>query len=151
LEYLQSGGGLLCGSTAWGWMQTNKGKQLSDFPFTYFCNNLGVKLTESTANCPNPIPFRSELINFKNIQQAVDDLNENPDEKELYSIIGGAIKAIGDALPDVSAETLENVVTNATEDMIPDHSCPIKDQKCREQSQGLCSMLCLLPGIKAPG
>jgi hypothetical protein len=132
-------------------MQLNKGKQLSDFPFTYFCNKLGVKLTESTAKCPNPIPFQSELIKFKNIQQAVDNLNEDSDEKELYAIIGAAIRAIGDVLPDVPAETLENVITNATEDVIPGHSCPIKDKKCREQSQGLCNMLCFLPGIKAPG
>jgi hypothetical protein len=43
------------------------------------------------------------------------------------------------------------MVTNATEDIIPDNRCPIKNEKCREQSQGFCSMICLLPGIKAPG
>jgi hypothetical protein len=129
----------------------NKSKQLSDFPFTYFCNNLGVKLTNSIANCPNAIPFRSELVEFQNIQQAVKTLNENPDAKEFYSIIAAAIQEIGEITSDIPTDMLEDMVTNATEDVIPAHSCPIKYEKCREQSQGLCSMMCLLPGIKAPG
>ena len=135
MEYLQSGGGLLCGSTAWGWIQINKGKQLSDFPFACFCDYLGVKITNSIANCPNPIKFQSELIKFQNIQKAVDDLNENPDDKELYPIIGRAMKEIGGILPDIPIETLENLLRNARKDVIPAHSCPIKDKKCQEQSK----------------
>ena len=110
-----------------------------------------MKLSTSTASCQNPILFRPELIAFKNIQQVVEELHQNPNNKELYSIIGAAIKAIGEISNDLPANMLEDMVTNATQDVIPTHACPVKDQKCREQSQGLCNMLCLLPGIKAPG
>jgi hypothetical protein len=110
-----------------------------------------VKITNSISTCPNPIKFQSDLIQFQNIQKAVEDLNENPNLKELYPIIGAAIKEIGGLLSDIPIETLENLITKAEKDVIPTHSCPIKDKKCQEQSQGLCNMMCLLPGIKAPG
>jgi hypothetical protein len=47
----------------------------------------------------------------------------------------------------------KNIVRNAGNEVVPAKSCPIKDKSCREQSTGLCGILCglPLPGIKAPG
>jgi hypothetical protein len=150
-KYLQSGGALICAATAWGWLQMNKGKDLSSFSFARFCDYIGVKLTNSRASAANPILFRSNLVDFKNIYQTVENLNKNPDDKELFSIIGMAIREIGEILPGVPLETLKTTVMNAGHDMIPAKSCPIKDKKYREQSKALCGIMHVLPGIKAPG
>jgi len=61
------------------------------------------------------------------------------------------IREIGEILPGVPLETLETIVMNAGHDMIPGKTCPIKDKKCREQSNALCGIMHVLPGIKAPG
>jgi len=58
---------LVCGSTAWGWLQGSNGKLLSDFPFARFCDYIGVKITDNYADCPNPVEFHEGLIEFKNI------------------------------------------------------------------------------------
>jgi hypothetical protein len=148
---VQSGGALVCGVTAWGWLQMNKGKKLSDFSFARFCDYIGIKLTSSMANAPNPTLFQSDLVEFKNIYQTVEKLNKNPDDKELLSIVGIAIREIGEILPGVPLQTLKNMVMNAGHEMIPAKSCPIKDKKCREQSNALCGIMCVLPDVKAPG
>ena len=148
---MQAGGALICAVTTWGWLQGNKGKLLSDFSFARFCDYIGIKLTSSIADTPNPIPFRSDLVEFKNIYQTAEKLHKNSDDRELFSIIGMAIREMGEILPGVPLETLENIVMNVGHEMIPAKSCPIKDKKCREQSNAVCSMMCVLPGIKAPG
>ncbi|CAF4569935.1 unnamed protein product [Rotaria sp. Silwood2] len=149
--YLQQGGALICGSVAWGWLQVNKGKFLSDFPFTRFCDYIGVKVTDNYSNCPDPIPFRSELIEFKNIYHVVQELANDPNNIKNLTIIGSALKELGDTLPGVVAETLQNIVLNAGNELVPARSCPVLDKSCREQSTGLCGILCGLPGIKACG
>ncbi|CAF3368235.1 unnamed protein product [Rotaria socialis] len=149
-EFLERGGALICGSTAWGWLQ-GSGKLLSDFPFARFCDYIGVKITDNYANCPNPIEFREGLIEFKNIYHAVRGLANNPSNITTLSIVGSAIKELGDTLPGVSIETLENIVMNAGEEVIPMNQCPVKDKLNREQSAGICGIMCALPGIKAPG
>ncbi|CAF4888306.1 unnamed protein product, partial [Rotaria sp. Silwood1] len=68
--FLQEGGALVCAATAWGWLQRYKGKVLSDFPFACFCDSLGVKLTDNCGRSPDPIPFRPEMIKFKNVCNA---------------------------------------------------------------------------------
>jgi hypothetical protein len=103
------------------------------------------------ATTASPILFQSNLISFKNIYHAVENLNKNLDDRELVPVIGMAIKEIGDILPGVPLETLETIVMNAGHDVIPAKSCPIKDQKCRQQSTALCGIMSVLPGIKAPG
>ncbi len=95
--------------------------------------------------------FRSNLVHFQNIHHAVDNLNKNPHDRELFSIIGMAIREIGEVLPGVPLETLESIVMNAGLETIPAKSCPIKDKNCREQSKALCGIMHVLPGIKAPG
>ncbi|CAF0877594.1 unnamed protein product [Rotaria sordida] len=149
--YLQAGGALVCGTTAWGWLSRNSGKFLSDFPFTRFCDYIGVKVTDNCARCPDPIPFRPELVKFKNIYHAVQALVDEPHNIENLNIVGSTIKELGDTLPGVPIETLENIVLNAGSDIIPASNCPIRDKACRQQSTGLCGILCALPGIKAPG
>jgi hypothetical protein len=150
-NFLQGGGGLICGTTAWGWLQGNSGKLLTDFPFARFCDYIGVKVTDNYANCPNPIPFREDLIAFKNVYHVVRDLGNNPNNVQNLAIIGSAVKELGDTLPGVPIETLRNIVMNAGEDVIPVNTCPIRDKNHREQSSGICSIMCGLPGIKAPG
>lgn len=141
----------MCGTTAWGWLQLNPGKLLSDFPFARFCDYIGVKVTDNYANCPGPIPFREDLIRFKNVYHVVKDLVHNPNDAQNLAIIGSAVKELGDTLPGVPVETLQNIVMNASEEIIPANSCPIKNKKQREQSRGICGIMCGLPGIKAPG
>ena len=57
---------MICGTTAWGWLQLNNGKLLTDFPFARFCDYIGIKVTDNYANCSQPIQFREDLIKFKN-------------------------------------------------------------------------------------
>ncbi|CAF3768377.1 unnamed protein product [Rotaria sp. Silwood1] len=149
--YLQQGGALICGSVAWGWLQINKGKFLSDFPFARFCDYIGVKLTDNYTNCPDPILFRPELIKFKNIYHVAQELANDPNNITKLAIIGSAIKELGDTLPNVAVKTLQNIVLNAGSEVVPASNCPIQDKCCREQSIGLCGILCGLPGITAPG
>ncbi|CAF1503058.1 unnamed protein product [Adineta steineri] len=149
--FLQEGGALICGTTAWGWLNGNSGKILADFPFARFCDYIGVKVTDNYASCTNPIEFREDLIKFKNVYHAVRDLGHNPNNVENLAIIGSAVKDLGDTLPGVPIETLQNIVMSASQEIIPNDSCPIKDKKCREQSSGICGIMCGLPGIKAPG
>jgi hypothetical protein len=40
---------------------------------------------------------------------------------------------------------------NASQEVIPVNTCPIKNKDQREQSSGICGIMCGLPGIKAPG
>lgn len=148
---MQQGGALICGTTAWGWLQENPAKSLSDFPFARFCDYIGVKLTDNTANCPNPITFRPELVDFKNIYHTVDELVNDSTNATKLAIVGSAIKELGDTLPGIPVETLLNIVMNASRDVIPASSCPILDKSCRENSVGICSIMSSLPGIKAPG
>jgi hypothetical protein len=148
---LQAGGALICAATAWGWLQLNKKKDLSSFPFARFCDYIGVKLTNAVVNAANPIVFRSNLVSFKNIYQTMENLNKNPKDREFLSIIGTTIKEIGEILPGVPLETLQSIVMNAGHDLIPAKSCPIKDKKCREQCKALCGIMQVLPGVKAPG
>ena len=124
---------------------------MSDFPFARFCDYIGIKITDNVAKCPNPIPFRSELVAFKNVYHIVQNLANNPRNKENLAIIGSAIKELGDTLPGVPLETLQNIVMNVGYDVVPVSSCPIRDKTCREQSTGICGIMCGLPGIKAPG
>lgn len=151
LEVVYAGGALVCGCTAWGWAQLNGNKPLSAFPFSQFCSTIGVKLTKNYFGSPDPIPYRTDLIQFKNIQNIIGELNRNPNAKEFYLIVGAAVKELEGSPSDLPTEMLESMVANATEDVIPVRTCPVKDPKCREQSQGLCYMLARLPGIKAPG
>ena len=145
------GGSLICATTAWGWIQINNGKLLSEFPFARFCDYIGVKVTDNFANCPSPIEFREELIKFKNVHHVVKDLTQNPDNVDNLAIIGSAVKELGDTLPGVPLETLQNIVMNASDDVIPVNTCPVRHKNQRDQSSGLCGIMCGLPGIKAPG
>jgi hypothetical protein len=104
---LQQGGALICGCVAWGWLQVNKGKVLSDFPFTRFCEYIGVIITGNYTHCSDPISFRSELIKFKNISHVVQELVNDPNNSQNLAIIGSAIKDLGDNLRNVPMETLE--------------------------------------------
>jgi hypothetical protein len=142
---------LICGTTAWGWLQLNNGKLLIDFPFARFCDYIGVKVTDNFANCSNPIQFREDLIKFKNVYHVVRDLVHNPNNVQNLVIIGSAVKELGDTLPGVPIETLQNIVMSASEDVIPLNTCPVRNKNCREQSSGICGIMCALPGIKAPG
>ncbi len=142
---------MICGTTAWGWLQLSNGKLLTDFPFARFCDYIGVKVTDNLANCSNPIQFREELIKFKNVYHVVRDLVYNPNNVENLAIIGSAVKELGDTLPGVPIETLQNIVMNASQEIIPINSCPIRNKNQREQSSGICGIMCGLPGIKAPG
>jgi len=142
---------LICGTTAWGWLQLNNGKLLTDFPFARFCDYIGVKVTDNFANCSNPIQFREDLIKFKNVYHVVRDLVHNPNNVQNLVIIGSAVKELGDTLPGVPIETLQNIVMSASEDVIPLNTCPVRNKNCREQSSGICGIMCALPGIKAPG
>jgi hypothetical protein len=148
---LQQGGALICGITAWGWLERNPGKLLADFPFARFCDYIGVKLTDNTANGPDPITFRPELVEFKNIYHTVDELVSDSTNATKLAIVGSAIKELGDTLPGIPVETLQNIVMNAGRDVVPASSCPILDKSCREHSIGICTLMCSLPGIKAPG
>jgi hypothetical protein len=40
---------------------------------------------------------------------------------------------------------------NASKEVIPVNTCPVRNKNCREQSSGICGIMCALPGIKAPG
>lgn len=81
----------------------------------------------------------------------MEDLNENPDATGLYSIVGAAVKEMGGILPEELTKILEKLISNITQDVIPDHDSPIEDADRREQAQSLCDIMYLLPGIKAPG
>jgi hypothetical protein len=81
----------------------------------------------------------------------VRDLVHNPNNVQNLAIIGSAVKELGDTLPGVPIETLQNIVMNASEEVIPMNTCPIKNKNHREQSSGICGIMCGLPGIKAPG
>ncbi|CAF1484500.1 unnamed protein product [Rotaria sordida] len=111
-KYLQQGGALICGTCAWGWLQCNNGKNLSQFPFTHFCDYIGIKITGNYTDCSDPIPFRPELVAFKNVYHVVRNLANNPRNKQYLAIIGPAIKEMGDTLPGVPLETLQNIVMN---------------------------------------
>lgn len=141
---------MICAATTWGWMQSNKEKDLSNLSFARFCDKIGIKLTTVMANATNPILFRLKLVNFKNIHQTIQGLNKNPTDKELMSVVGMAIRDIGEILPETPIETLKTVVMNADKEIIPSKKSPIKDLKYREQSQALCGILCVLPDVKAP-
>lgn len=142
---------MICGTTAWGWLQLNSGKLLTDFPFARFCDYIGVKVTDNYSSCSNPIEYREDLVRFKNVYHVVKDLAHNPNNVENLSIIGSAVKELGDTLPGVPLETLQNIVMNASEEVIPVNTCPVRNKNHREQSTGICGIMCALPGIKAPG
>ena len=142
---------MICGTTAWGWLQLNNGKLLTDLPFTRFCDYIGVKVTDNYSNCSDPVQFREDLIKFKNVYHVVRDLVHNPNNVQNLNIIGSAVKELGDTLPGVPVETLQNIVMNASQDVIPVNTCPIRNKDQREQSSGICGIMCGLPGIKAPG
>jgi hypothetical protein len=148
---LQRGGGLICGTTAWGWLQLSGGKLLTDFPFARFCDYIGVKVTDNYSNCSDPIPFREDLVKFKNVYNVVRDLEYNPNNLQNLAIIGSAIKELGDTLPGVPVETLQNIVMSASQEVIPMNTCPVRNKNYREQSSGICGIMCGLPGLKAPG
>ncbi|CAF2870793.1 unnamed protein product [Rotaria sp. Silwood2] len=148
--FLQEGGALVCGAGAWNWLYHNSGKSLSDYLTGRFCESIGVKVTGYLAGCDNPIPFKPEMVQFKNVSNAAQALASEPKNGEYLAIVGSVVKELGDALPDVSVETLQNLVANAGSDVIPANKSPIKDKSCRQQSIGLCGILCGLPGIKAP-
>ncbi|CAF0735671.1 unnamed protein product [Adineta ricciae] len=150
-NFLQRGGGLICGTTAWGWLQTNSGKLLTDFPFARFCDYIGVKVTDNFADCSDPIEFRADLVQFKNVYHVVKDLARDPNNLRDLAIIGSAVKELGDTLPGVPVETLHNIVMSAGDDIIPVNTCPVKNKKSRQQTTGICGIMCGLPGIKAPG
>ncbi|CAF3004510.1 unnamed protein product [Rotaria sp. Silwood2] len=150
-DYLQRGGALVCGTTAWGWLQINRGKLLTDFPFARFCDYVGVKVTDNYANCSDSLQFREDLIQFKNVYNVVKNLTNNPNNVQDLGIVGSAIRELGDTLPGVPIETLQNIVMNASQEVIPAHSCPVRDKTYRDQSSGICGIMCALPGIKAPG
>ena len=151
MEILHGGGAVICGCTAWGWMSKNANKLISEFPFSQFCNTLGVKLTKNYYPAPNPIPHRPELIEYKNIQSVIEELSQNPNAKGLYAIAGAAVKELDGSVSGLPTQLLESMVANTTQEVIPAHKRPVKDEKCREQSRGLCYMLAGLPGIKALG
>lgn len=142
---------MICATTAWGWLQLNGGKLLSDFPFARFCDYLGVKVTDNYSSCPDPIPFREELIRFKNVHHVVRDLVHDPTNVEHLAIIGSAVKELGDTLPGVPIETLQSIVMNASEEVVPMNTCPVRKKEHRQQSTGICGIMCGLPGLKAPG
>ncbi|CAF0917013.1 unnamed protein product [Adineta ricciae] len=150
-DFLQNGGGLICASVAWGWLQINSKKTLADFPFTRFCDYIGVKLTDNYSRCSNSIEFRADLVQFKSIHHVVKDLAHHPDDPQKLAIIGSVIKELGDTLPGVPAETLHCIVVSAGNDVIPVNTCPIKNENCRQKATGICGIMYGLPGIKAPG
>ena len=108
-------------------------------------------MTDNYANCSDPLEFREDLIRFKNVSHTVKELVNNPDNVKYLAIIGSAIKELGDTLPGVPVKTLENIVMSASEEVVPVNTCPIKNKAHRERSNGICGIMCALPGIKAPG
>ena len=148
---MQNGGGLVCGATPWGWLEGTEGKLLTDFPFTRFCDYIGIKLTDNCAECSDPIEFQGDLVKFKNIHHVVQELAHNPNDPHNLMIVGSAIKELGDTLPGVPIETLHHIVMSASKEVTPENTCPIKKKDQRQKSTGVCGIMCRLPGIKAPG
>ncbi|CAF1317976.1 unnamed protein product [Rotaria sp. Silwood1] len=97
------------------------------------------------------IPLVPELVKFKNVCQIVQALVNEPHNIGNLNIVGSAITEPGDTLPGVPIETLQNIVLNFGSEFVPASSYPIKDKSCRQQSTGLCGIVCALPGTKAPG
>ncbi|CAF4250193.1 unnamed protein product [Rotaria sp. Silwood2] len=149
--FIQEGGALVCATTAWGWLQNNEDKCLSDFPFSCFCASLGVKVTDKCACTPDLIPFKDEMIQFKNVYNVIEALTNEPSNKEYMAIVGSTIKELDNMLPDSLIETLRDMVLNAESNVIPTKTSPITDPSCRQQSIGLCGVLCGLCDTKAPG
>ncbi|CAF4621799.1 unnamed protein product [Rotaria sp. Silwood1] len=149
--FLKEGGALICGAGAWSWLYFNSGKSLSDFITGRFCDSIGVKVTGNLAGCDDPIPFKPELVKYKNVYNVVQALASEPNNAEYLAIVGSAIKELGNTLPDLSIETLQNMVLNAGSDVIPTKTSPIKNKSCRQRSIGLCGILCGLSDTKAPG
>ncbi|CAF3443400.1 unnamed protein product [Rotaria socialis] len=150
-DYLRQGGALVCGATPWGWLQLNSGKILSDLPFFHFCDFIGIKLTENYSNCSNPMPFQLELIQFKNIHHATQKLVADPTDIESLCIVGGACKDLNVDVSGLPIDILKNIAMKAENEVIPSNSCPIQDKCCRQKSNGLCGILCVLTSTKAPG
>ncbi|CAF0805804.1 unnamed protein product [Rotaria sordida] len=149
--FLEGGGALVCGVAPWNWLYFNKDKSLLDFTTGRFCDSIGIKVTGNLAGCDDPIPFKPDLIKFKNVSNVVQALANEPNNGEYLAIIGSTIKELGDTLPDLSIETLQSMVLNAGNDVIPTKASPIKDKSLRQQSMGLCGILCGLSDTKAPG
>ncbi|CAF3336682.1 unnamed protein product [Rotaria sp. Silwood1] len=134
--FLKEGGALICGAGAWSWLYFNSGKSLSDFITGRFCDSIGVKVTGNLAGCDDPIPFKPELVKYKNVYNVVQALASEPNNAEYLAIVGSAIKELGNTLPDLSIETLQNMVLNAGSDVIPTKTSPIKNKSCRQRSIG---------------
>ncbi|CAF5067270.1 unnamed protein product [Rotaria sp. Silwood1] len=100
---------------------------------------------------PDPIPFVPESVKFKNVSQTVQALVNEPHNIGNLNIVVSAIKEPGDTLSGVPIEALQNIVLNFGSEFVPASSYPIKDKSCRQQSTGLCGIVCALPGTKAPG
>jgi hypothetical protein len=81
----------------------------------------------------------------------VQDSAHNPNNPQNLAIIGSVIKELGDTLPGVPIETLHHIVMSVSQEVTPVNTCPIKKKDQREKSNGICGIMCHLPGIKAPG
>ncbi|CAF1104715.1 unnamed protein product [Rotaria sordida] len=148
--FIEEGGALVCGVAPWNWLYFNKDKSLSDFTADRFCDSVGVKVTGNLAGCDNSIPSKPDLIKFKNVSNVVQALASEPNNGEYLAIIGSTIKELGDTSPDLSIETLQNMILNAGNDFIPTKASPIKDKSFRQRSIGLGGILCGLSDTKAP-
>lgn len=147
---MNNGGGLICSATPWGWLQLNPGKTLEDLSVFHFCNDIGIRLLDNYSDCPNPIPIRYELIQFKNIYHATERLAKNPTDSESIAIVGSACQHLGGNFSGLKVEILQDIVRKIPHDIIPYRTQPVKNSY-RTLVAGLSGIMCSLSGIKAPG
>lgn len=131
-------------------MSTTKSKDLSKFGFAHFCEALGVRVVGRCGAIKSPVAVNLELVTFQNIQRAVKNILQNPNDHATLSVIAAAAKEFGSELPTLSVEVLENILQMVSLDSSPCKSCPLKDEACKNKSSILCELMCGIPGCKAP-
>lgn len=142
---------MVCGSTAWAWFEEEDDRRYSNFSFGQFCDLLGVRVTNSCIDCPDWIPVNRELVNFKNVQNVIQLLADDPTNDEYLEIVEWATKELGDTLPGLTMDIIEQVIESSEGQVVPDSESPIEDKTSRERSVKIGNILRSLPGVKAPG
>ncbi|CAF1006076.1 unnamed protein product [Brachionus calyciflorus] len=155
LSWLKNGGGLLCASTPWGYLQIFPSKNLNDMALHRFLvKNTGITFTKDTLFIPDEINVSESKPHLSNFDHALSEVSKNSQKLAEYSdtISQGLGKYLNDSkkLDEDKLKILKQL-NSRCRNLIPNENNPISESDKKMAINLLGKSLCCFEGEKAPG